>query len=278
MSLPAPRGSVMLLLHGSASHGGMWRGLRSNLESCFETIAPDLIGYGTGPAWTEEGGVTLDDEIAWLVEHVDAAPNPVHLVGYSYGGAVALALAAAREEAIASLTLVEPVAFPALLLAHDATAYRSFRQWQQTFEAELAAGSQGDAMRGFVDAWSGAGAWDALGAQRQADMVRSASRIAWDWQASFAARIDPAVLNLLGPKTLLLRGDRSPAPMIALVNALHRLMTCSRLRVIPQANHLLPITHPAQVAEALRSYCQAPDCGYGESVADKCHWGAVDAG
>src|SRR5206468_11485635 len=60
--------------------------------------------------------VTLADEAALLGEQLEAAEGPIHLVGHSYGGAVAFKMATSEPWAsrIRSLTLIEPV-LPTLL-------------------------------------------------------------------------------------------------------------------------------------------------------------------
>ena len=64
-------------------------------------------------------------------------------------------------------------------------------------------------------------------------------------------------LAAFGPRTLLLRGDRSPPAMIELVDALHAAMPGSSRQVVAGANHLLPVTHAAQVTQAVLLHLHA---------------------
>jgi pimeloyl-ACP methyl ester carboxylesterase len=71
-----------------------------------EAIAKDLEVYAT-PAPPADYG--LDTEVAGALREADARDwKRFHLVGYSAGGAVSLALAATRSERLASLALLEP--------------------------------------------------------------------------------------------------------------------------------------------------------------------------
>jgi pimeloyl-ACP methyl ester carboxylesterase len=70
-----------------------------------------LIGYTDGPPWSADRPLTLDEEAAWIERWIDGAGAPVHLVGHSYGGAVALKVAQRRPERVRSLILYEPVLF-----------------------------------------------------------------------------------------------------------------------------------------------------------------------
>jgi 2-succinyl-6-hydroxy-2,4-cyclohexadiene-1-carboxylate synthase len=66
-------------------------------------IAPDLAGHGLGRQSVDEADYTVDAmaaSVAGLVE------GPVHLVGYSMGGRVALTLACRKPERVASLSLI----------------------------------------------------------------------------------------------------------------------------------------------------------------------------
>ena len=42
----AGSGETVLLLHGSASSGGLWRRTMAILSPLYRVVAPDLIGYG----------------------------------------------------------------------------------------------------------------------------------------------------------------------------------------------------------------------------------------
>jgi pimeloyl-ACP methyl ester carboxylesterase len=71
-----------------------------------ETVAKDLELYAT-PEPPED--YSLDVEIDGVLREADARGwDRLHLVGYSGGGAAALAFAAARPERVASLALLDP--------------------------------------------------------------------------------------------------------------------------------------------------------------------------
>src|SRR3546814_9724822 len=96
-----------------------------------------------------------------------------HLVGHSYGGAVALKIALTRPQRVLSLTLIEPVVFHLLPLAgddEDMRLYRTILGVRDRLRGAVAAGWPAHGMATFVDFWNGAGTWDAADAeQRQRD-------------------------------------------------------------------------------------------------------------
>src|SRR5512138_3457520 len=100
----------VILLHCSGSSGAQWRTLASTLEARHLVAAPDLIGYGSAAPWTGRAPFSLAQEAGPILSLIGTLGEPVHLVGHSYGGAVALHIALTRPELVRSLTLIEPAA------------------------------------------------------------------------------------------------------------------------------------------------------------------------
>ena len=114
------RGPPIVLLHSSMSSKSQWRELIESLRDRYRLIAIDLLGYGESAMPGDS--YSLRDEVR-LVESVLARElqpgEQFHLIGHSYGGIVALQLAAQeRPQRVRSLSLFEPIAFH-LLPARD---------------------------------------------------------------------------------------------------------------------------------------------------------------
>jgi pimeloyl-ACP methyl ester carboxylesterase len=250
-------GETVLLLHGSAGSGALWRETARLLRPLYRVIAPDLIGYGRSPSWPKGLSFAVDAEREVLEHLLPCCAEKYHLVGYSYGGVVALALALASPTRVRTLTLIEPVFFAALRYVGDREAYDRLGRVRDDFVAGLARGERETAMRRFIDFWSGDGAWEKLSSPIRADMLAMTDKIVLDWEAAFALDPGRAAIAALGPRTALLRGDQSPEPMRRLVDALHRLMPGSSHAIIAPANHLLPLTHASAVANAILAHYHA---------------------
>ena len=104
-------GDPVVLLHSSGSSRAQWRALIDRLSRDFRVLAPDLYGYGATGAWPSQAPFTLEDEAQIVLTLLERCGEPAHLVGHSYGGAVALHVARKRGDLVRSLAVIEPVAF-----------------------------------------------------------------------------------------------------------------------------------------------------------------------
>ncbi|UYP17789.1 alpha/beta hydrolase [Rhodococcus sp. Z13] len=96
----------VLALHGLTGHGRRWRNLAEQHLPDVRVIAPDLRGHGRSP-WAPPW--TLETHVADLLAVLDAhARGPVTVVGHSFGGALALHLAATAPERVRALVLLDP--------------------------------------------------------------------------------------------------------------------------------------------------------------------------
>ncbi len=96
----------ILAVHGLTGHGRRWQTLATRHLPEFAIAAPDLIGHGRS-SWAAPWNI--DANAGALAGLLDAdADGPVVVVGHSFGGAVALNLAAARPDLVAALVLLDP--------------------------------------------------------------------------------------------------------------------------------------------------------------------------
>lgn len=103
---PVGRAPDILALHGLTGHGLRWAAMARAEVPDARILAPDLRGHGRSP-WTPPWGI--DAHVADLVELLTAeAPEPVALIGHSYGANIAVHLARAVPERIRELILLDP--------------------------------------------------------------------------------------------------------------------------------------------------------------------------
>lgn len=94
----------ILAVHGLTGHGKRWQTLADDHLADVAVLAPDLLGHGRS-SW--DAPWTIDANVAALAELLDAS-DPVLVVGHSFGGAIALSLAATRPDLVTQLVLLDP--------------------------------------------------------------------------------------------------------------------------------------------------------------------------
>ena len=148
-----PPGPVrMLALHGLTGHGQRWQQLADYLPE-IAIAAPDLIGHGRS-TWAAPW--TIDANVAALAALLDEeADGPVLVVGHSFGGGLAMHLAAARPDLVAALLLLDPaLGLDGGWMGEIAAAMFSSPDYPDPAEAraEKAHGSWGEVDPGVLDA------------------------------------------------------------------------------------------------------------------------------
>jgi pimeloyl-ACP methyl ester carboxylesterase len=240
---------TVIALHCSGADGSQWRRLGEALAPDHELITPDHYGCARIGQWPGDRAFTLADEAEQTIALIDRAGRPVHLVGHSYGGAVALHVALARPDRIASLSLYEPCPFHLLkqLGARGAAACAEITALAETAGSGVARGDYGGAVSAFVDYWGGFGTWQALRPALRDDLVRWAPKLPLEFAAVLRDATPASAYRRLAMPVLILRGEHAPEPTRLIAGMLAPLLPRAHLAVIAGAGHMGPLTHAAEV-------------------------------
>jgi pimeloyl-ACP methyl ester carboxylesterase len=247
----------VVCLHASASSAGQWRRLADRLAPRARVLAADLYGCGKAPAWTDARPMTLADEVARLVPVFAEAGERFHLVGHSYGGAVALVAALTYPARVASLALFEPVLF-SVLIAEDPTqpAVREITAVRDDTVAALDRGSPDAAGTRFVDYWMGAGAWAAMPEPRREALATSMRSVKAEWDAVFREPTPLSAFATLEVPVLYMTGSDSPASSLEVARLLTKTLSRVTAVDIEGVGHMGPVTHPDRVNPPIESYLE----------------------
>jgi 3-oxoadipate enol-lactonase len=228
-------GRAVVLLHAGVADRRMWADLVPELAAAgYRAIALDLPGFGDA---AERG---YAPHMA-VLETLDALEvERAALVGNSFGGAVALRVAALARDRVTSMVLVSAPA-PNLEPSPELEA---------VWEAEESALERGDldgALAAVVEAWTLA---DAPAGLR--DRVAVMQRRTYEPRASGGEGMpgddplepDSSALSTLEVPALVAVGELDMRDFHVGAEALARQLPQSRLMVIPGAGHLAPLEQP----------------------------------
>ena len=234
------QGKPIVLLHGWCLNRRLWTYLEEALIDRFEVLTPDLAGFGESAGLA--GPYTLEryaaDVGAWLDE-IDLTEATI--VGFAFGAAVAMALAARGSKRLARLVLIGvPSAHTA---PYDKMPKAMRRDWP-------------------------------LFAQRSAEAIchKTLSEPSRDWLASMFGGtplpVAVATCELLGKfdpldmaaqvrvPSLLLHGDHDTIVPVEVSRACAERILNARLEIVPDSGHLVVIDQKELLASLVSDFMQ----------------------
>ncbi|OBG83419.1 alpha/beta hydrolase [Mycobacterium sp. E3298] len=249
-----PAGPVRVLaLHGLTGHGRRWQQLAGLLPE-ITFAAPDLIGHGRS-TWAAPW--TIDANVAAMAALLDdQAEAPALVVGHSFGGGLAMQLAAARPDLVAALLLLDPaVGLDGGWMRQIADAMLASPDYPDAEEARLEKvhGSWSDVDTALLDAEIGEHLIALPGGR-------------YGWRVSLPAMMSywselarDIVFPPAGTPTILVRAKRTSPPYVS-----DRLIAGLQDRLGPDfrlldfdCNHMVPYAAPAEVAALTRELLEA---------------------
>jgi pimeloyl-ACP methyl ester carboxylesterase len=232
-------GPPVLLLHGWGGSGVSLQPLAAHLAPRFRTITPDLPGFGrTPPPPTDWGVEEYADWTARLLAKL--AVERAVLLGHSFGGRLAILLAATRPALVERLVLIDsaglrPPATPRLQAA--------------TVVSKLGRAASGLPLLGPL-AERLRGRWHrAVGAEDYAN--------AGPLRGTFVKVVSQDLrehLPRVAAPTLLLWGADDEATPVGDGETMRQLIPDARLIVFPGAGHFAYLERPAETCAALDEF------------------------
>jgi pimeloyl-ACP methyl ester carboxylesterase len=264
-SAPQATKASVIALHCSLGTGRQWSKLVQQLGPGYNVTAPDIAGYGDNRGSTELP-VTLAEEVAAL-GGIDRVTGPVHLVGHSYGGAIAfkMATAAPFADRVRSLTLIEPV-LPTMLDEGDADR-EEFARLSRKVSTDLWTRTPIQAIDRFMSYWSGSASPEELSPEMRLRMIERVDKLACDFTAAFDELNVAAAAAAIRIPTLLFSGGLSPRLTQRIVEQLAATIPVSETCHVFNAGHMLPLTHAKLVNPEIAAHIARADDLAGVSLA-----------
>jgi lipase len=246
-----PEGPInVLAIHGLTGHGRRWQTLATKHLGDVGIAAPDLIGHGRS-SW--DAPWTIDANVEALAALLDAeGGRPAVLMGHSFGGAIALNLAAARPDLVVGLVLLDP-----------ATGLRGDRM-REIADEMLASPDYTNRDEARTDKLYGSWA-DVPEADLEAELDEHL--VPWPngrvgWRLSLPAMMSywselarPITLPRSGTPTTLLRATKTDPPYVpnTLIDGLSATLGPDFTLVDLDCNHMVPLARPEETAAAVRA-------------------------
>lgn len=239
----------VLALHGLTGHGRRWESLATRHLADVSVAAPDLIGHGRS-SW--DAPWTIDANVAALAALLDAdGGQPVVVMAHSFGGAIALNLAAARPDLVDALVLLDPA------IGLDGNRMRAIA------EEMLASPDYSDRNEARADKRSGS--WGEV-PEAELEAELDEHLIPWPqgrvgWRMSLPAMMAywselarPIVLPRSGTETTLLRATRTRPQYVpgTLIKWLQTSLGADFTLTDLNCDHMVPLARPEESAAAVR--------------------------
>jgi pimeloyl-ACP methyl ester carboxylesterase len=253
---PDPRPTVVLL-HSSASSARQWESLVEVLRPGHRVHAVEFHGHGMRTPWYADAPMRLADDAA-LVSPLLREAGAAHVVGHSYGAAVALKLATMHPSRVRSLVAYEPVLFRWLLDdAGGGAPVQDVLALVRAIRADLAAGDERSAARAFVDFWSGESSWDSLPGPRQGSIATRMHAVLPHFEALLGDSLARWQVAGLGMPMLFLAGSRTVPAARRIAELLRLAVPRARHAVLEGMGHMGPITHAPAVNRWIAGFLHA---------------------
>ena len=240
--LAVGQGQPVVLLHGSMSSKAQWSPLVQRLSHQFQVIAVDLHGYGDNLPPQGMDAFSVDDEIDFVRARLDAVlgrPMPVHLVGHSYGGLVALRFAQRLPAYVLSLAVYEPMVLN-LLFADDPIA-APVHAAGRALTTLVGEHRVYEAAQVCIDFWSGDGTFAGLPLPAKAKMAAGAAPTALNYQAEVSCPLRLDDVRSIRAPALVLGGAHSPEAAQRIVRMLAAALPNTSANWL-NTNHTGPVT------------------------------------
>jgi pimeloyl-ACP methyl ester carboxylesterase len=246
-------GPTILLVPGSCSTGAAWRPVIAAWEDQFRCVTTSLLGYGGTAERRTASDASIFREVDVLESVIRRAGGRVHLVGHSFGGLVALAVALRNQVSLESLAILEA---PAVELLRERNEHRHYHEFRRMTEAYFAAFESGntEAIATMVDFYGGVSTFASWPPRVRAYALETTPVNILDWASAYGFPLSTAALAEVRIPTLVFQGSASHPAMQRANVLLSEYTSGAALATIDGAAHFMIATHAAEVARLIAQH------------------------
>ncbi len=242
----AGTGPAVLLLHGVGGDRGNWAPIAERLRARFDVIAMDLRGHGTSDL--VDGPIDAYDLARDAAEVLDACGvTRSRIVGFSLGGAVALAFALAHPDRVVKLAVIGTVC--GRTPDEQARARDRIQFLKQHGNAALA---EANRERWFTDEFRNA--CPEIVERRVAQVKACDARSYLHGFTVFATSDFADRLREIRVPTLVVTGEHDVAATPRMAKLMGEGIAGAEVHILPHLRHSLLIEAPEKVGELLEAF------------------------
>jgi pimeloyl-ACP methyl ester carboxylesterase len=246
-------GDPLVLVHGSWIDHRNWDGVVPLFARSFRVVTYDRRGHSQSERPARQGSVAEDvGDLKALIDHLDL--GSAHILGNSFGGVIALRLAAEQPHCFRTLLVHEP---PLV----DLLDPRARQEMSGGLEIPprpvmdlLKLGQMEAAARLFYETVVRAGRWEDRPPEVRQRWIFNAPTFLDEELDPDSRRVDLGALGRFRYPALLTAGDQSPPVFRSIIQMLARTLPHAQLRTIAGAGHGPHVTHPAKYVETVASF------------------------
>ncbi len=241
-------GPAIVFIHGSYATTSSWKKMIETLAANHHCISIKLPGHCGTPDPEDFSNPSIETELEILGQVVKSLTDePIHLVGHSYGGVVALAQALKGNLKVSQLSLFEPVAVSVLDAEMSVVVKGFLAKYRQDVanKVPFACGQ-------VIEFWGGKGSFESLPDFIKKGMESLVANNIRHWDSEAVMDCKAVDLQKLSVPTRLICGTQSNPVAHAICDHLHNQIPHSKKYIIDGASHFLVTSH---VDECLETLC-----------------------
>ncbi len=237
------KGEPIVFVHGSYATTSTWKKMVAHLAKTHHCISIKLPGHCGTPDPEDFANPSIETELE-IIESVvaEVTEQPIHLVGHSYGGVVALAQALKGSLSIEQLTLFEPVAVWSLELLNDKAMMSCVDDFLEKYYQDTS-NKVPYACGQVIDFWGGGNEFEMLPTFIKDTMALLQDNNLRHWKVCTQVNHSRSELMNLSVPTRIVCGSRSNQVAHAIVSHLTEQLPYSKQYEIEGASHSLVTSH-----------------------------------
>ncbi len=245
-------GPPIVFIHGSYASTSTWKKMVGRLAANHHCILIKLPGHCGTPDPEDFADPTIETELEILERVVNLLTNePVHLVGHSFGGVIALAQALKGNLNLSQVSLFEPVAVWVLDKVLDEKMGSNVQKFLTKYRYDVSQETPYVCGQ-VIDFWAGEGAFESLPGFIKESMELLVANNIRHWNAEAVLGSNLIDLQECVIATRLICGSQSNPVAKAICDHLSKRIPNSKQYTIEGASHFLVNSH---VNECLSALC-----------------------